>query len=195
MARRRRPRWSRRCSTPAGFDPTVINGGIINAYGTNARLGAGDWMVVEADESDGTFLKLPADVAIVTNIDPEHLDHFETFDAIKDAFRAFVENIPFYGFAVMCLDHPIVQELVGRDRGPPRHHLRRKSAGRRAARSTSDSAGGVRRFNVIIRDRADGSATYLEDLVLPMPGASQRAERDGRDRGRARARHVGSSDP
>ncbi len=98
----------------AGLDPTVINGGIINAYGTNARLGAGDWMVVEADESDGTFLKLPADVAIVTNIDPEHLDHFKTFDAIKEAFLALIENLPFYGFAVMCLDHPTVQELVGR---------------------------------------------------------------------------------
>ena len=97
-----------------GFDPTVINGGIINAYGTNARLGAGDWMVVEADESDGTFLKLPADIAIVTNIDPEHLDHFKTFAAVQDAFRAFVENVPFYGFAVMCTDHPIVQRLVGR---------------------------------------------------------------------------------
>src|ERR1700724_4293003 len=96
-----------------GFDPTVINGGIINAYGTNARLGAGDWMVVEADESDGTFLKLPADIAVVTNIDPEHLDHFKTFDAIKDAFLALIGNLPFYGFAVMCLDHPTVQELVG----------------------------------------------------------------------------------
>ncbi|HEY0145866.1 MAG TPA: Mur ligase domain-containing protein, partial [Methylovirgula sp.] len=95
------------------FDPTVINGGIINAYGTNARLGAGDWMVVEADESDGTFLKLPADIAIITNIDPEHLDHFKTFDAIKAAFFSFIENLPFYGFAVMCLDHPTVQELVG----------------------------------------------------------------------------------
>src|SRR6202041_596476 len=95
------------------LDPTVINGGIINAYGTNARLGAGDWMVVEADESDGTFLKLPADIAIITNIDPEHLDHFKTFDAIKAAFLSFIENLPFYGFAVMCLDHPTVQELVG----------------------------------------------------------------------------------
>src|SRR5690606_11977896 len=85
-----------------GFDPTVINGGIINAYGTNARMGNGDWMVVEADESDGTFLKLPSDYAIVTNIDPEHLDHFKTFDAIKDAFRTFIDNLPFYGFAVMC---------------------------------------------------------------------------------------------
>ena len=91
------------------FDPTVINGGIINAYGTNARVGAGDWMVVEADESDGSFLKLPADIAVVTNIDPEHLDYFETFDAVQDAFRAFVENVPFYGFSVMCTDHPIVQ--------------------------------------------------------------------------------------
>src|SRR5947207_8043451 len=97
-----------------GFDPTVINGGIINAYGTNARLGAGDWMVVEADESDGTFLKLPADVAIVTNVDAEHLDHFKTFAAVQDAFLAFIDNVPFYGFAVMCTDHPIVQRLVGR---------------------------------------------------------------------------------
>ena len=99
---------------PRGFDPTVINGGIINAYGTNARLGAGEWMVVEADESDGTFLKLPADIAIVTNIDPEHLDHFKSFEAVQDAFRAFVENVPFYGFSVMCTDHPVVQSLVGR---------------------------------------------------------------------------------
>src|SRR3984957_5864164 len=97
----------------AGLDPTVINGGIINAYGTNARLGAGDWMVVEADESDGTFLKLPADIAVVTNIDPEHLDHFKTFDAIKDAFLALIGNLPFYGFAVMCMDHPVVQSLIG----------------------------------------------------------------------------------
>ena len=96
------------------LDPTVINGGIINAYGTNARLGAGDWMVVEADESDGTFLKLPADVAIVTNVDPEHLDHFKTFEAVQDAFRSFVENVPFYGFAVMCIDHPVVQTIVGK---------------------------------------------------------------------------------
>src|SRR5436305_2135838 len=96
------------------LDPTVINGGIIEAYGTNARLGAGDWMVVEADESDGTFLKLPADVAIVTNVDPEHLDHFKTFEAVQDAFGSFVENVPFYGFAVMCIDHPVVQTIVGK---------------------------------------------------------------------------------
>jgi UDP-N-acetylmuramate--alanine ligase len=96
------------------LDPTVINGGIINAYGTNARMGEGEWMVVEADESDGTFLKLPADIAVVTNIDPEHLDHYGNFDAVRAAFRQFVENVPFYGFGVLCLDHPEVQALVGR---------------------------------------------------------------------------------
>jgi UDP-N-acetylmuramate-alanine ligase len=93
-----------------GLDPTVINGGIINAYGTNARMGEGEWMVVEADESDGTFLKLPAEIAVVTNIDPEHLDHYGTFDAVREAFPAnSSENVPFYGFGVMCLDHPEVQ--------------------------------------------------------------------------------------
>ena len=152
-----------------GYDPTVINGGIINAYGTNARLGGGDWMVVEADESDGTFLKLPADIAIVTNIDPEHLDHFKTFDAIKDAFRTLVENLPFYGFAVMCLDHPTVQELVGtiEDRRVitygenPQADVRMLDV---------DLTGGRSRFNVLIRDRATSQATYIENLVLPMPG-------------------------
>ncbi|MEN9708002.1 MAG: hypothetical protein RIQ68_410 [Pseudomonadota bacterium] len=152
-----------------GFDPTVVNGGIINAYGTNARVGEGEWMVVEADESDGTFLKLPADVAVVTNIDPEHLDHFKTFDAIKDAFRTLIENLPFYGFAVMCLDHPTVQELVGKieDRRVitygenPQADVRLLDV---------DLAGGECKFNVLIRDRKAASATYLEGLVLPMPG-------------------------
>jgi len=96
----------------AEFDPTVINGGIINAYGTNARLGAGDWMVVEADESDGTFVKIPATIAVVTNIDPEHLDFYGSYDAIKAAFLSFVENIPFYGAAVLCIDHPVVQSMI-----------------------------------------------------------------------------------
>src|SRR3954449_6933974 len=98
----------------AGFDPTVINGGIINAYGTNARLGAGDWMVVEADESDGTFTKLPATIAIVTNMDPEHLDFYGTVEAMNRAYENFVQNIPFYGFAVLCLDHPVVQAMIAR---------------------------------------------------------------------------------
>ena len=97
-----------------GMDPTVVNGGIINAYGANAKVGAGDWIVVEADESDGTFLKLKSTVAIVTNIDPEHLDHYGEFDAVKKAFRDFVENIPFYGFAAVCTDHPEVQAMAAR---------------------------------------------------------------------------------
>ena len=102
------------CSTPAGFDPTVVNGGIINAYGTNAKVGEGDWIVVEADESDGTFLRLRSTVAVVTNIDPEHLDHYGDFDAVKKAFQDFVENIPFYGFAAVCTDHPEVQAMAAR---------------------------------------------------------------------------------
>src|SRR5438128_1014207 len=96
----------------AGLDPTVINGGIINAYGTNTRLGAGDWMAVEADESDGTFTRLPATVAIVTNIDPAHLDFYAEFDALRQAFEDFVGNIPFYGFAALCIDYPVVQQMI-----------------------------------------------------------------------------------
>src|SRR3954465_12654484 len=97
-----------------GLDPTVVNGGIINAYGTNARIGAGDWGVVEADESDGSFLRLPATIAVLTNADPDHLDYYGTFDRMRDAFQRFIENVPFYGFAVLCLDHPEVQAMVGR---------------------------------------------------------------------------------
>jgi len=97
-----------------GFDPTVINGGIIHAYGSNARAGSGEWMVVEADESDGTFVRLPATIAVVTNIDPEHLDHWGSLEALRDGFHTFVSNIPFYGLAVLCTDHPEVQALVGR---------------------------------------------------------------------------------
>ena len=147
----------------------MINGGIINAYGTNARLGAGEWMVVEADESDGTFLKLPADVAVITNIDPEHLDHFKTFDAIKEAFRSFVENLPFYGFAVMCLDHPTVQELVGKieDRRVITYGENPQADVRL---SDIDLSGGRSRFAVTIRDRKSGQLTVIDGLSLPMPG-------------------------
>src|SRR5882757_8880162 len=152
-----------------GFDPTVINGGIINAYGTNARLGAGDWMVVEADESDGTFLKLPADVAIVTNIDPEHLDHFKTFDAVQDAFRNFVENVPFYGFAVMCIDHPVVQTIVGKieDRRIITYGENPQADARLIDLTPN---GGGSRFKVAFRDRKTGAAHEIADLELPMPG-------------------------
>ena len=152
-----------------GLDPTVINGGIINAYGTNARLGAGDWMVVEADESDGTFLKLPADIAVVTNIDPEHLDHFRTFEAVQDAFRAFVENVPFYGFGVMCTDHPVVQTLVGKleDRRILTYGENPQADVRLA---DLDHLNGQSRFSVLFRDR-DGRVTHkIDNLTLPMPG-------------------------
>src|SRR6476659_9545942 len=99
-----------------GLDPTVINGGIINRYGSNARLGKSDWWVIEADESDGSFLRLDGTIAIVTNIDPEHLEHYGTFDRVKDAFVEFIENVPFYGLAVLCVDHPEVQNIIGRIR-------------------------------------------------------------------------------
>ena len=152
-----------------GFDPTVINGGIIEAYGTNARLGAGDWMVVEADESDGTFLKLPADIAIVTNVDPEHLDHFKTFEAVQQAFRSFVENVPFYGFGVMCTDHPVVQQLVGRieDRRIITYGENPQADVRLV---DLDHANGASRFTVVFRDRAGETAHEIAGLTLPMPG-------------------------
>ncbi|WFU74558.1 UDP-N-acetylmuramate--L-alanine ligase [Bradyrhizobium sp. CB2312] len=152
-----------------GLDPTVINGGIINAYGSNARLGAGDWMVVEADESDGTFLKLPTDVAIVTNVDPEHLDHFKTFDAVQDAFRNFVENLPFYGFAVMCIDHPVVQTLVGKieDRRIVTYGENPQADARLLDLTPM---GGGSKFKVAFRDRKTGAVHEIADLMLPMPG-------------------------
>ncbi len=152
-----------------GLDPTVVNGGIINAYGTNARMGAGDWMVVEADESDGTFLKLPADVVIVTNIDPEHLDHYGNFDEVKKAFRQFVENVPFYGFGVMCIDHPEVQAMVSRieDRRVITYG-ENPQADVRFTNVRPEGAGS--RFEVTIRNRKSGVETHLTDLMIPMPG-------------------------
>jgi UDP-N-acetylmuramate--alanine ligase len=152
-----------------GFDPTVINGGIINAYGTNARLGAGEWMVVEADESDGTFLKLPADIAIVTNIDAEHLDHFKTFEAVQDAFRTFVENVPFYGYSVMCMDHPVVQSLIGgiEDRRVLTYGENPQAEVRLVDVS---HAGGTSLFTVLFSDRAGNLHHAIEKIALPMPG-------------------------
>src|SRR5215207_2072380 len=151
------------------LDPTVINGGIINAYGTNARLGAGDWMVVEADESDGTFLKLPTDVAIVTNVDPEHLDHFKTFEAVQDAFRDFVENVPFYGFAVMCTDHPVVQTIVGKieDRRIITYGENPQADARLVDLTPT---GGGSKFKVVFRGREAQAEHTISDLTLPMPG-------------------------
>jgi UDP-N-acetylmuramate--alanine ligase len=153
----------------ANYDPTVINGGIINAYGTNARLGDGEWMVVEADESDGTFVKLPADVAIVTNIDPEHLDHYQNFARVKEAFLTFVENVPFYGFAVMCTDHPVVQEMVGqvRDRRVITYGRNPQADVRLTDLEVID---GQSHFAVEIRDRIRMTHLRIEGLTLPMPG-------------------------
>ncbi|GHD10950.1 UDP-N-acetylmuramate--L-alanine ligase [Tianweitania populi] len=152
-----------------GLDPTVINGGIINALGTNARMGEGEWMVVEADESDGTFLKLPAEIAVVTNIDPEHLDHYGSFDNVRAAFRQFVENVPFYGFGVMCIDHPEVQALVGRieDRRVVTYG-ENPQADMRFANQRYENASSV--FDVVIRDRKTGALVEMKDLRLPMPG-------------------------
>jgi UDP-N-acetylmuramate--alanine ligase len=151
-----------------GIDPTVINGGIINNYGSNARLGAGDWMVVEADESDGSFLRLDGTVAVVTNIDPEHLDHYGSFDRVKDCFVEFVENVPFYGAAMLCLDHPEVQAIL------PRVQDRRivtygfsAPADIRGENVTPFPGGN--RFDVQIRER-DGSVRRIEGIELPMPG-------------------------
>src|ERR1700685_2391133 len=153
----------------AGIDPTVINGGIINAYGTNARLGAGDWMVVEPNESDGTFLKLPADIAIVTNVDPEHLDYFKTFEAVQEAFRAFVENVPFYGFSVMCTDHPVVQSLVGSIED---YHIVTYGENPQADVRLVDisHAGGSSLFTIVLRERAGQELHEIKNLALPMPG-------------------------
>jgi len=152
-----------------GLDPTVINGGIINNLGTNARMGNGDWMVVEADESDGTFLKLPADVAVVTNIDPEHLDFYGDYNAVKKAFRQFVENVPFYGFGVMCIDHPEVQAMVASitDR-------RVVSYGENLQADVRFSnvviEGQSSRFDVAIRRRKDKGTIDITGLLLPMVG-------------------------
>lgn len=151
------------------LDPTVINGGIINAYGTNARMGEGEWMVVEADESDGTFLKLPADVAVVTNIDPEHLDHYGSFDKVREAFRQFVENVPFYGFGVMCTDHPEVQALVSHIED--RRVITYGENAQADVRFTNHRMdGAVSVFDVVIRNRKSASSTTIEGLRLPMPG-------------------------
>jgi UDP-N-acetylmuramate--alanine ligase len=153
----------------AQLDPTVINGGIINAYGTNARLGAGEWMVVEADESDGTFVKLPATIAVVTNIDPEHLDFYGNFDAVQQAFESFVGNIPFYGFAALCIDHPVVQGMI------PKFSERRivtygmsPQADIRAVNLELGPAG--TRYDVVVTDRLQQTSRTLTHITLPMYG-------------------------
>ena len=149
-----------------GLDPTVINGGIIHAYGSNARMGAGEWMVVEADESDGTFNRLPATIAIVTNIDPEHLDHWGDFDALREGFHQFVSNIPFYGLAICNTDHAEVQALVGRitDRRVVTYGFNAQ-ADVRAENLTYEN--GIARFDVVLQ----GEGARIGGCTLPMPGA------------------------
>ena len=151
-----------------GVDPTVINGGIINSYGSNARLGASDWMVVEADESDGSFLRLDGTVAVVTNIDPEHLDHYGDFERVKDAFVEFIENVPFYGAAVLCLDHPEVQALLPRVRD--RRIVTYGFSAQADVRGINVVPGaGGNRFECLVRNR-DGSTRSIADIELPMAG-------------------------
>ncbi|MCL2715073.1 MAG: UDP-N-acetylmuramate--L-alanine ligase [Alphaproteobacteria bacterium] len=147
-----------------GLDPTVINGGIINAYGSNARIGKGDWMVVEADESDGSFVKLPAEIAIVTNIDPEHLDHFGTFEAVREAFRTVVTQLPEGGLAVMCSDHPVVGEMAGELAGPGILTYG-ENAPARMRLCNLKTRSGASSFDVVLED---GKA--ISGLTLPMPG-------------------------
>jgi UDP-N-acetylmuramate--alanine ligase len=153
----------------AELDPTVINGGIINSYGTNARLGTGEWMVVEADESDGTFNRLPATIAVVTNIDPEHLDFYGDFAAVKAAFRKFVESIPFYGFAAMCIDHPEVQSLLPQltDRKVITYGLS-PAAMVRGLNLVLDMNGV--RFDAAIADRVTGGERIIDNIKLTMFG-------------------------
>ena len=151
-----------------GVDPTVINGGIIEQYGSNARLGASDWMVVEADESDGSFLRLDGSIAVVTNIDPEHLDHYGSFDAVKAAFVQFIENVPFYGAAILCIDHPEVQNVIAqvRDRRVITYGF---STHADLSVENLVATGKGSRFDVIFRSR-DGAERRITGIELPMPG-------------------------
>jgi len=150
------------------IDPTVINGGIIEQYGSNARLGDSDWMVVEADESDGSFLRLDGTIAVVTNIDPEHLDHYGDFDGVKRAFVEFIQNVPFYGAAILCVDHPQVQAVIG--------DIRDRKVVTYGFSLQADICGvnvrpveGGNRFDVIVRQRGHEDRR-IEGVHLPMPG-------------------------
>jgi UDP-N-acetylmuramate--alanine ligase len=151
-----------------GIDPTVINGGIIEQYGSNARLGDSDWMVVEADESDGSFLRLDGTIAVVTNIDPEHLDHYGDFDGVKKAFVEFIHNVPFYGAAVLCVDHPVVQAVIGdvRDRKVVTYGFSLQAD---ICGVNVRSAEGGNSFDVIVRQRGLEDRR-IEGVHLPMPG-------------------------
>ncbi len=155
----------------AGFDPTVVNGGIVNAYGTNTRFGQSDWMVVEADESDGSFIRLPATVAVVTNIDPEHMDHYGSFEQVKNAYRRFVLNLPFHGYALLCIDHPEVQSLAAQvsDRKLITYGFN-PQADIRAENIRSNAEGSI--FDVTFAGwlNLDGEDVVIKDIHLSMLG-------------------------
>jgi UDP-N-acetylmuramate--alanine ligase len=151
-----------------GLDPTVINGGIINRYGSNARLGKGDWWVIEADESDGSFLRLDGTIAVVTNIDPEHLEHYGNFDAVKDAFVEFIENVPFYGLAVMCVDDPDVQHILSRIRDRRVVTYGFSALADLRADNVTPVPGGSR-FDALVLEK-DGSRRTIESVHVPIPG-------------------------
>jgi UDP-N-acetylmuramate--alanine ligase len=157
----------------ADLDPTVIAGGIINGWGTNARIGRGEWMVVEADESDGTFLKLPTQIGVVTNIDPEHMDYWPSLEVLHQAFLQFIEAIPFYGLAVACIDHPVVRELIAKFGGAANG---RRTLTYGVARDADIRLGNVRTardhvmFDADLGPAVRGGARKLEDLMLPVPG-------------------------
>ena len=153
----------------ADLDPTVINGGIINAWGSNARLGKGDWMVVEADESDGSFVKLPATIAVVTNIDAEHMDHYGTFDSLRASFDTFVENVPFYGFATLCIDDAEVQAMIPRVTDRKIITYGRSPQADIRVLNIEPTQNGVR-FNVMISERAKDKKRELSKIYLPMHG-------------------------
>jgi UDP-N-acetylmuramate--alanine ligase len=151
-----------------GIDPTVINGGIINRYGSNARLGKSDWWVIEADESDGSFLRLDGTIAVVTNIDPEHLDHYGHFDSVKKAFCEFIENVPFYGLAVMCIDHPEVQSVLSRIRDRRIVTYGFSALADVRAENVRPEAGGSR-FDVLVLGK-DGERRTISGVHIPIPG-------------------------
>src|SRR3954469_4690098 len=151
-----------------GLDPTVINGGITNRYGSNARLGKSDWWVIEADESDGSFLRLDGTIVVVTNIDPEHLEHYGSFDAVKDAFVEFVENVPFYGLAVLCVDHPEVQNIIGRIRDRRIVTYGFSALADVRADNIVHIPGGTT-FDVVILGR-EGERRTISGVQVPIPG-------------------------
>ncbi|HSQ99190.1 MAG TPA: UDP-N-acetylmuramate--L-alanine ligase [Sphingomicrobium sp.] len=151
-----------------GLDPTVINGGIINRYGSNARLGKSDWWVIEADESDGSFLRLDGTIAVVTNIDPEHLEHYGSFERVKDSFVEFIENVPFYGLAVLCVDHPEVQNIIGRIRDRRIVTYGFSALADVRADNVAPVPGGSR-FDALILDR-EGERRTIAGIHVPIPG-------------------------